>query len=126
MCPRIETLLTQTKAPAYQVRGEIAVDATSLTEEQTSCVIQADSLCSKMKLRQFLSLIFLFALSGHPARAEGPAAANADLRFALLADDFISGYLAWRPANGTALGLHEYDGKLTDLSRDSIRSELVR
>src|SRR5215510_13778406 len=79
-----------------------------------------------MKLRLLLSLTLLLVICSGPAEADTPMPANADLRFALLAEDFISGYLAWRPATGTALGLHEYDGKLTDLSHDSIRSELVR
>jgi len=49
-----------------------------------------------------------------------------ELQFALRADEYIAGYLAWRPAVGTALGLHEYDGKVTDFSRDSIRKEVAR
>ncbi|TAL06522.1 MAG: DUF885 family protein, partial [Verrucomicrobia bacterium] len=52
--------------------------------------------------------------------------AKGDAQFARLADEFIAGYLAWRPATGTTLGLHEYDGKLTDASRASITAELAR
>ncbi len=61
-------------------------------------------------------------LSPSPA----PAADNADAAFVRLADEYISGYLAWRPQTGTALGLHEYDGKLTDYSRASVEAELGR
>jgi uncharacterized protein (DUF885 family) len=46
--------------------------------------------------------------------------------FARLADDYIAGYLAWRPQTGTALGYHEYDGRLTDYSRPSLEGELAR
>lgn len=49
-----------------------------------------------------------------------------DAQFQRLADEYISGYLAWRPQTGTALGFHEYDGRLTDYSRVSIEGELRR
>ncbi len=54
------------------------------------------------------------------------AAAPADSAFNQLAEEFIAGYLAWRPQMGTALGLHEYDGKMTDYSRESLAVELAR
>src|SRR3954471_23751789 len=61
----------------------------------------------------------------------GPAANNSgtlsgDAAFQKLADDYIDGYLAWRPANGVALGYHQYDGKVTDISKASIEKELAR
>ena len=55
-----------------------------------------------------------------------PGANDADAAFARLADEYLSGYLAWRPQLGTTLGLHEYDGKLTDYSTVSIQTELGR
>jgi uncharacterized protein (DUF885 family) len=51
---------------------------------------------------------------------------NPDAAFAKLADDYIAGYLAWRPKDGTQAGLHEYDGCITDLSWSSIQGELAR
>jgi uncharacterized protein (DUF885 family) len=51
---------------------------------------------------------------------------DSDATFNRLADEFIAGYLAWRPQTGTSLGLHEYDGKVTDLSRASLVAELSR
>ena len=54
------------------------------------------------------------------------APGSGDAQFNQLADDFIAGYLAWRPAAGTALGLHEYDGKTTDYSRAALDAELAR
>src|SRR5262245_49614987 len=51
---------------------------------------------------------------------------DADRGFVQLADEFIAGYLAWRPQTGTSLGFHEYDGKLTDFSRASLDAELNR
>jgi uncharacterized protein (DUF885 family) len=58
------------------------------------------------------------------AATETSATGNAS--FGKLADEFIAGYLAWRPQTGTYLGLHEYDGKVTDYSRASLDAELAR
>ncbi len=49
-----------------------------------------------------------------------------DVKFQALADDYIDGHLAWRPGVGMALGLHQYDGKVTDYSRASLDAELKR
>lgn len=54
------------------------------------------------------------------------AAASGDAAFQKIADAYIDGYLAWRPANGVALGYHQYDGKITDLSKESLGRELGR
>src|SRR6185369_8298907 len=51
---------------------------------------------------------------------------DANKAFAKLTDDFIKGYLDWRPSMGTSLGLHEYDGRITDLSSASINAEIAR
>jgi uncharacterized protein (DUF885 family) len=58
--------------------------------------------------------------------ATSPVSADAEARFARLSDDFTAGYLDWRPGTGTELGLHQYDGRTTDLSRASISNELAR
>src|SRR5258708_7160130 len=50
----------------------------------------------------------------------------ADAGFNRLAEDFIRGYLEWRPQVGTALGFHQYDGKLTHFSSESIDGERHR
>lgn len=52
--------------------------------------------------------------------------ASGDAAFEQLANDYTDGYLRWRPLTGTSLGLHAYDGKVTDLSRASIQIELGR
>ena len=49
-----------------------------------------------------------------------------DAEFRRVADDYLAGYLAWRPASGMTLGLHEYDGRITDFSRASLDAELRR
>lgn len=53
-------------------------------------------------------------------------AQQADPAFAKIADDYIQGYLDWRPQIGTTLGLHQYDGKVTDFSQTSLDAELGR
>jgi uncharacterized protein (DUF885 family) len=75
-----------------------------------------------------LILLFLACLAGcstPPPPAAGPNP-KADAEFQKIADDFLAGYLAWRPGLGVSLGLHEYDGRITDYSRSSIRLELGR
>jgi len=54
------------------------------------------------------------------------SARDTDSAFAQLADEFIQGYLSWRPQIGTALGLHEFDGSISDFSRVSLETELTR
>lgn len=51
---------------------------------------------------------------------------NGDANFQKIADEYLKGYLEWRPESGTYLGLHEYDGKITDYSKTSIDAELSR
>ena len=51
---------------------------------------------------------------------------DSDAAFTKLADEYIEGYLAWRPQAGTALGFHQYDGKVTDFSKTSLDRELAR
>ena len=75
-----------------------------------------------------LSLLLALLLAGcAQPRQPGAAAPNADdAGFARLADEYLAGYLAWRPQTGTSLGLHEYDGKVTDYSQASLAAELAR
>lgn len=51
---------------------------------------------------------------------------SADTAFQELADEYLASHLAWRPALGMTLGLHVFDGRLTDFSRVSLDSELRR
>jgi uncharacterized protein (DUF885 family) len=52
--------------------------------------------------------------------------AAGDEKFRQLSEDFLSGYLAWRPELSVYLGFHEYDGKTGDLSMGSLSAELAR
>ena len=54
------------------------------------------------------------------------AAKPGDAAFAKAADEYLAGFLAWRPQTGTTLGLHQYDGRITDFSQASLNAELAR
>jgi len=43
-----------------------------------------------------------------------------------VADEFIRGYLAARPLQATAMGFHEYDGRINEFTRLAIDAELFR
>src|SRR5437867_1589709 len=78
-----------------------------------------------MKNFAFASLILLTACAKiSPSKVSSES--KADREFAQLAEDYITGYLAWRPQSGTSLGFHEFDGKLSDLSKSSLDAELGR
>jgi uncharacterized protein (DUF885 family) len=75
---------------------------------------------------RLMLLVIALALSGCANDPQGLKQSDADRAFARLADEFIKGHLNWRPAMGTSLGLHEYDGRVTDLGRGSIDAEVTR
>src|SRR5436305_6033679 len=75
-------------------------------------------------LRKALASVFiLLALS---LSAAGFAAGAEDGEYEAVAEEYIKGYLGAHPLEGTALGLHEYDGKITDYSRLALDAELSR
>ena len=49
-----------------------------------------------------------------------------DSEYEAVAEEYIKGYFNARPLQGTALGLHEYDGKISDYSRLALDAELAR
>lgn len=51
---------------------------------------------------------------------------NPDSTFVKLSEEYLDGHLAWRPQLGTYLGLHEYDGKIKDFSKQALEAELTR
>ncbi len=80
----------------------------------------------------FCALFFGCARLSTPPEPDARNSSNSrdlksvDGNFERLADEYIKGYLAWRPLTGTTLGFHEYDGKITDFSQASLNSELNR
>ncbi|MEY2479986.1 MAG: hypothetical protein QOI04_913 [Verrucomicrobiota bacterium] len=73
-----------------------------------------------MKRTVFASFAILLSILGPVAAQEG------DIEFDKLADEFIRGHFAARPLAGTAMGLHEYDGKISDYTRLAIDAEVAR
>jgi len=54
------------------------------------------------------------------------SSSKGDMKFQQLSDEFLAGYLAWRPELSVYLGFHEFDGKISDISKKSIVMELTR
>src|SRR5581483_6652082 len=77
-------------------------------------------------LKAFAFILFLVALAPFPGGIRGFAAETEDGEYEAVAEEFIKGYLGAHPLEGTALGLHEYDGKITDYSRLALDAELSR
>jgi uncharacterized protein (DUF885 family) len=76
--------------------------------------------------KHFAGLCVWVLLAGCASGPSDQIESDADRAFARLGEEFTKGHLAWRPASGTYLGLHEYDGRVTDLRRESIDAELAR
>lgn len=75
-----------------------------------------------MKLFRLLPWVCLVSILAAP----GLSAQSSDTEYTSVAEEFIRGYLAARPLEATALGFHEYDGKISDYTRLSIDAELSR
>ena len=71
-----------------------------------------------------LPLILLAACSTTTTERHSTAAADAE--FTRLAEEYLTGYLAWRPLLAVNLGLHEHDGKMGDYRRASLDAEHAR
>jgi uncharacterized protein (DUF885 family) len=76
-----------------------------------------------MNSRRWLLLPVLLAFS---ADAQVVQTKTSDAALEKIANDYIEGYLAWRPGEATALGVHKHDGKITEFSRLSLDAELSR
>ncbi|MDB6112951.1 MAG: hypothetical protein JWR69_4701 [Pedosphaera sp.] len=82
-------------------------------------------------MRNLLCLLAALALAGCAPNTQTTATRTAtlppeDAAFTRLSEDYLKGYLAWRPATGTSLGYHQYDGKISDFSAASLVQELAR
>ncbi len=75
--------------------------------------------------RNLLIICFLFVLAACKDN-DKKSTGSADAAYQTIADDFLKGYLDWRPQTAVNLGLHEYDGKITDYSKASLDKELAR
>jgi uncharacterized protein (DUF885 family) len=79
---------------------------------------------SRVKAISFILLLAVLCL--FPGGIRGFAAETEDGEYEAVAEEYIKGYLGAHPLEGTALGLHEYDGKITDYSRLALDAELSR
>jgi uncharacterized protein (DUF885 family) len=68
-------------------------------------------------------IVILLAISLHNT---GFAAQEEDAEYEAVAEEYVKTYLAAHPLEGTALGFHEYDGKISDYSRLALDAELSR
>jgi len=79
---------------------------------------------SRVKAISFILLLAVLCL--FPEGIRGFAAETEDGEYEAVAEEYIKGYLGAHPLEGTALGLHEYDGKISDYSRLALDAELSR
>ena len=70
--------------------------------------------------------LMFFGLASCLALLVAFAAQTPDSEYEAVAEEYIRGYFAARPLQGTSIGLHEYDGKITDYSRLALDAELSR
>ncbi len=63
--------------------------------------------------------------NNNPDKAAGTTG-SADEAFGKLSEEYLKGYLDWRPQQAVGLGFHEYDGKVTDYGKASLDAELKR
>ncbi|HEX8899372.1 MAG TPA: DUF885 family protein, partial [Chthoniobacterales bacterium] len=64
--------------------------------------------------------------SPSPKRTKSPPPLKPDAELDFVADEYIRGYLAARPLHATALGFHEFDGRIFEHTRLAIDAELAR
>jgi uncharacterized protein (DUF885 family) len=79
-----------------------------------------------LRVKAFSFILFFTALSLFSKSVQSFAAETEDGEYEAVAEEYIKGYLGAHPLEGTALGLHEYDGKITDYSRLALDAELSR
>jgi uncharacterized protein (DUF885 family) len=72
------------------------------------------------------SLSVLFGICATLLQPAYSAEDDPNAAFDKLVEEYLTGYLAWRPQTGTALGFHDYDGKVTNLSKPSQDVEVAR
>jgi uncharacterized protein (DUF885 family) len=79
-----------------------------------------------MKKSFFIFFLLSVILVNCKEVSKSPKVSDGDKKFRQISENFLKGYLSWRPEMCVYLGFHEYDGKTSDLSMKSIDSELVR
>ena len=70
-------------------------------------------------MKKYILLVLVFAFFSCNKKDKNEA-------FEKLSEEYLKGYLDWRPQSGVALGLHEYDGKIADYGKKSLDVEIAR
>ena len=73
------------------------------------------------KTLSFAVLLLTLSLAGTVIAAQ-----TQDAEYEAVAEEYVKTYLAAHPLQGTILGFHEYDGKISDYSRLALDAELSR
>ena len=76
-------------------------------------------------MKKIILLLFVSTFAFISCNKTDKNAASGDVAFEKLSEEFIDGYLAWRPQSGVSLGYHQYDGKIADYSKASIEAEVT-
>jgi uncharacterized protein (DUF885 family) len=94
----------------------------------TFCAVMVTPVLPDMNKTCFLLLVVLAGCTSGGTHLElpTPGDGSGDADFQKVADEYLTGFLAWRPLAAMQLGFHEYDGKLTDYSKASVDGEIVR
>lgn len=77
-------------------------------------------------MNQLRTPLAVLALIISSADSLAQDSASADRSYRALADEYLGGHLEWRPQEAVGMGLHQYDGRVTDLSRASLEPEHAR
>lgn len=77
-------------------------------------------------MKKIILLLFVFTFAFIGCKQDKKETASGDEVFQKISEEYLKGYLNWRPESAVSLGLHEYDGKLSDYSKMSIDNEVTR
>ena len=95
----------------------------------TAVLIKTRNMSNRFSAKQSAlrkPLAFALIVLTLTLRATTFAVQTADAEYEAVAEEYIKTYLAAHPLEGTAIGLHEYDGKISDYSRLALDAELNR
>jgi uncharacterized protein (DUF885 family) len=79
-------------------------------------------------MKKFISflIVLMIVLISCRDRGKLTSKGKGDEKFQQISEDFLSGTLAWRPEWAVWNGFHEFDGKTSDLTKESRENELAR
>ena len=93
--------------------GDLSLSCVARTAQRA---IPTRSLMNRLCLTVF-ALMLSLAASAFAESAQ-------DAEFDKVADEYIKGWLAAHPINATQLGIHDFDGRISDFTRLALDAEL--